>query len=198
MKRINLSVFATVIATISGCAFVPVQPTQQAAVMQARDVYPFQNTPIPPRPPEPFYGSQAGVQAPFTNNINNITVNNTVLFKGRKPLVITRLWVAGFEVPVLHTVRMHDHVFTVPFLRFGGDQVVALPPSQYLDGSGEGKVEVIAQAASWMLDPMGRTIPSDNVACIDDIIGVGEKEVLDWSHHMIDIITCPEASMAIK
>jgi len=194
MIRNSTFALTILVAMSSGCLVT----TQQQAATQMTESYPFRNTPIPPRPPEPFYGSQAGVQAPFTNNVNNITVNNSVLFRGQKPLVITRLWVSGVEVPILHSVRMHDHVFTIAFLQLGGDQVVALPPSQFLDGSGEGKVRVVAQAASWMLDPMGRTIPSDNIVCIDDMIRVGEKEVLDWSHRMIGIITCPESSMAIK
>ena len=200
MKRFNSSVLelAVVIATMAGCAVVPVQ---QPMSMRAPSATMFGSGrfPIPGRPPAPYYIGQAEVEAPFSDNYFFITVKNSVEAGiDRKPLIITRLWVAGVEVPIMHAVRMYDHVFPVRFLLVGGVQKVGLPPSQFLDGSGEGKVHVRAQASSWRYDLLGHIVPSNNVKCIEDTIRVGETEVLDWNHRMEGVIACPEQGIAAK
>ena len=102
MKRFNSSVLelAVVIATMAGCAVVPVQ---QPMSMRAPSATMFGSGrfPIPGRPPAPYYIGQAEVEAPFSDNYFFITVKNSVEAGiDRKPLIITRLWVAGVEVPI--------------------------------------------------------------------------------------------------
>ena len=197
MKYLNSFMLAIVIMMMSGCALVPVQ---QASVPRrpSHEMFGPGRAPIPPRPPVPLYGGQMGVQAPFSDNIFSITVKNSVMFMGQKPLIITRLWVAGVETPIMHEVRMYDHVFPVRFIPLGGIKEVSMPPCQMLDGSGECKVRVVAQAASWHYDLAGHIVPSNNVACIEDTIRVGETEVLDWNHRMMSVVACPEQGMAAK
>jgi len=198
MKFFNSFVFALVMATMAGCALVPVQePMPMRASSEA--MFGPGRMPIPGRPPTPDYVGALGPLAPLRDNIHYVTIKNDVRFMGRQPLIVTRYWVAGIEKPIpMHFIRIFDHVFPVRFLLIRETDDTGLPPCQFLDGSGECKVRIVAQVASWRYMPSGLIVPSDNVACIEDTVGMGETEVLDWSHKMETVIVCPEQGVAAK
>ena len=209
MKNIKAYAAALIMAAIvSGCGVavqstpVPIGPSAMARPTADYNMFGPGRMPIPARPPVPNYVGNPGPLAPFADIIGYVTINNMVKYFGEKPLIVTRLWVGGVEAPLtktvaMHSAKMYDHVFVVHFLPFWGVTRVGVPACQFLDGSGECKVRVVAQAASWRFDLQGHQVASQNVACIEETVTAGiETAVLDWQHKLPSMIACPEQGVA--
>jgi hypothetical protein len=151
--------------------------------------------PIPPRPPGFRNTAAVGVPSPFSDNVFTLKVKNSVAVYGEKPLIMTALWVAGVKKPL----RTYDHMALVPYVPYGTDVYVGLPPCHMLDGSGECNVRVVAQLASWRYGPAGQIIPANNVTCVERTVSALNGEaVLDWNRRMSGQVTCPGQAVAKK
>lgn len=195
------SFFILLAFAVSGCA-VSGTATQQDLIGQMvqpdPDPAPFGQgrAPIPPRPPVANFSGAMGPAAPFSDNVMRLEVINLVKLYGQKDLLITKIWVAGVEKPILKNMKMHDHVFPVRHIEYGDSIMINLPPCHLLDGSGECQARVVAQAASWRYDQVARKTPSNNITCIEMTVSVLEGVArLDWNHRISsNTVTCPGSS----
>ncbi len=146
--------------------------------------YPYLSVPVvPPNPPMMVGSARRGPGIPpMALASNYLRLKNDVLvraFGGRwTPGVITKVWIGPTPVniamlkqqgkPVFGrpAVAMYDGVAQMPYLMYGEEILIPLPPCAQLDGAinEDGmpacEVRVTYQVANPFLDPLGQVLPN--------------------------------------